>query len=754
MEKLYRLFALLFTLYAGPASSQVITTITGTFYGDGHNALAIGITPINQSVDQAGNIYFSEPDRHIVRKLSADGVYSTVAGNGIFGYGGDGALAINAQLKSPYCIARDAAGSVYIADSYDNRIRKVTSAGIITTIAGNGTAGFSGDGGPAIQAQLNGPNGIAADHLGNVYITDFSNYRVRKISAAGIITTIAGTGVFGGAGDGGLSTLAQVGAPLSVAVNNIGELFIGDVALNNVRKVATNGIITTIAGTIYGASGFSGDGGFATSALFNEITGVAADASGNIFIADRSNNRIRRITNGIVNTVAGNGGFNNSGDGGPATAAQLATPQNVTIDAIGNLFISTPTLIRKVSVSGNIINTVAGNGFKGYNGDSLPVAVTQMYQPFSMAADNQNNIYWSDRVSGRIRKLNTNGIVSTIAGTGIPGFSGDGGLATNARLSLPNAIAIDTGGNIFISDFGPRRVRKIGTDGIIITVGGNGGSGFSGDGGPAISAQISTPNGLVADNRGNIFVSDRDNQRVRKIASNGIISTIAGNGTAGFSGDGANAVLASLVYPADLALDTAGNLLISDQGNARVRKVNLTTGIISTIAGNGSTGFSGDGGPAVAAGINPGAIAVDTLGNVFVTDHNGYIRKVNTAGIISSVAGGGTSYGEGVPPNTTQIKAPSGITIDMQGNLYLTDTDNNRIRKITDINCGYWTGSVDSIWENLQNWTCGLLPGITTDVYIPNGNVVINSNITIRSLRIGPGVNMIVRTGFTLTVLN
>ena len=393
MKPIYILFTILCTLVTSLTKSQNINTIAGTFYGNGQTAFAIGIVPSSQVVDTAGNIYFTEPERHVVRKLSANGVYSTVAGTGILGYSGDGGSATAAQLNYPYCIARDAPGNIYITDAPAGRIRKVDLNGIITTIAGNGTTGFSGDGGPAIQAQLNGANGIAVDNTGNVYITDFNNRRIRKISVTGIITTVAGTNNAGilGSGNGGPATSTQLSLPLSVAVNNTGELFIADVGLNNIRKVATNGIITAFAGPVYGGSGFSGDGGPATSALFNQITGITTDAAGNVFIADNSNSRVRKVsTSGIITTVAGNGNSGFTGDGGSATAAQLLNPNNVTVDAAGNIFVTTFNRIRKVT-TGGIINTVAGNGTLSYNGNNLPVGGTQFYQPKGLVTDKQRN---------------------------------------------------------------------------------------------------------------------------------------------------------------------------------------------------------------------------------------------------------------------------------------------------------------------------------------------------------------------------
>ena len=315
-------------------------------------------------------------------------------------------------------------------------------------------------------------------------------------------------------------------------------------------------------------------------------------------------------------------------------------------------------------------------------------------------------------------------------------------------------VAIDTTGNVFVADYQNLCIRKIDVNGIITTIAGNGTFGYSGDGGLATAAQIGGIYGIAAGKNGNIFISDRSKNRVRQIDANGYISTIAGNGTQGYSGDSGIAVLASLYFPNSLAVDTVDNLLITYEGNSRVRKVNSITGVITTIAGNGTYGYSGDGGPATAASLSVGSIATDIAGNLFIGGYNGYIRKVNTAGIISTIAGGGTTYGDGGPATAAQIQTPNAIAIDKQGNMYIADRDNNRIRKITVSGCGsLWTGTVDNNWENPQNWACGQLPDYTTDVVIHSGTTRINSNVVVRSLHVNSGVNMVVGAGYRLTLL-
>jgi sugar lactone lactonase YvrE len=302
----------------------------------------------------------------------------------------------SAQLKNPWKVAVDTKGNVYIADNLDNRIRKVSPTGIITTIAGNGQSGFSGDGGQAIYARLQGPAGLAVDAAGNIFIADYVNRRVRKIATTGIITTVAGSGIAGNGGDNGPATAAQIGYISGIALNNAGELFIADNTNSKVRKVGTNGIITTVAGN--GVQGFSGDGGLATAAMFSAINAVAVDKLGNLFIADSYNNRIRKVNaSKIVSTVAGTGGGGFSGDGGLATSAQMYRPTSVAIDLAGNVLISGNFRVRKLTVSSGIITTVAGNGTGGYCGDGGPVTKAQLYHPVALTIDGSGNTFIVDR---------------------------------------------------------------------------------------------------------------------------------------------------------------------------------------------------------------------------------------------------------------------------------------------------------------------------------------------------------------------
>ena len=550
---------------------------------------------------------------------AATGLLTLVAGNGTTGFSGDNGPATSAQLNRPGGVAVDSAGNLYIADQFNSRIRKVSN-GVITTVAGNGTRDFSGDNGPATSAQLNFPNGVAVDSAGNLYIADSYNDRIRKVSN-GAISTVAGGG--SSIDDNVPATSAQLYQPLGVAVDPAGNLYIADTYSHHIRKVS-NGAISTVAGSAL--RGFGGDNGPATSAGLYYPQGVAVDSAGGLYIADSADRRIRKVLNGVITTVAGGGV--SIGDNGPAASAQLNGPYGVAMDSAGNLYI----------------------------------------------ADYGNN---------RIRKV-SNGVITTVAGNGTPGFSGDNGPATSAQLNYPNGVAVDSAGNLYVADFGNNRIRKV-SNGTITTVAGNGTGGFSGDNGPAASAQLRQPQGIAVDSAGILYMADTYNNRIRKV-SNGAITTVAGSGTQGFSGDNGPATNAQLNLPFGVVVDSAGDLYIADLNNHRIRKV--SNGVITTVAGNGTPGFSGDNGPATNAQLNePYGVAVDSAGNLYIGDSANHLVREVSNGVITTVAGNGTFgfSGDNGPATSAQLDHPYGVAVDSAGNVYIAEQGNNRIRLLTPV---------------------------------------------------------------------
>jgi uncharacterized protein (TIGR03437 family) len=635
-------------------------------------SLSIG-SPQGVATDAAGNVYFASG--HCVFKLDTGGVLTRVAGNCREGYSGDGGPATSAQLNEPYGVAVDSAGNLYIAEWGNNRVRKVTPGGIISTRAGNGIRGYSGDGGPATSAQLTIPQDVAVDSDGNLYIADSGNRRIRKVTPSGTISTVAGGGT-SYPGDGGPATSAQLFDPSAIATDSAGNLYIAD---GGIRKVTPSGTISTVAG---GGTSYPGDGGPATSAQLGSPQGVAVDSAGNLYIADNANHRIRKVTpGGIISTVAGNGSGGYSGDFGPAINAQLNFPTGVAVDSAGNLYMAdfNNHRIRKVTPSG-FISPVAGNQYQGYSGDGGPATNAQLNNPEGIAVDSAGNVYIADYFNQRIRRVTQGGIISTVAGKGNFGYSGDGDPATGAELSFPSGVAVDSAGNLYIADSFNQRIRKVTPAGIISTVAGNGSNGYSGDGGPATSAQLYNPSGVAVDSASNIYIADSLNQRIRKVTPAGIITTVAGNGSGGYSGDGRAATNAQLNVPSGVTVDSNGNLYIADATTIRMV---TPGGIISTVAGGG-TSYPGDGGPATSAQLSgPQSVAVDSAGNLYIAEwgHN-RVRKVTPGGIISTTAGNGIQgySGDGGAATSAQLQFPQGIAVGSSGKVYIADTLNNAIR--------------------------------------------------------------------------
>jgi len=773
----------------------VLVTVAGTgvygAQGDGGQAGAAQITrPWQIAFDGAGNLYIGDYDNHAIRKVAPNGVITTIAGTpGVSGFSGDGGAATAARLSNPLGIVVDGSGNLYFADGGNNRIRKITAAdGKISTIAGNGSAAYSGDGGPAIAASLNFPYGVALDKDGNIYFADFSNNRVRKITiASGLISTIAGNGTGTFNGDDKPATEASLSSPLNVAFDKDGNLIITDNLNYRIRRVsATDGKISTIVGT--GSSGFAGDGGLATAARVAQPGGAVYDAAGNLYFADRGNNRIRKVAagTGIITTIAGSGTAGFNGDGLAVFASRLNFPNSVAVDAAGNVYIgdrenlrvrriiyaaamdaiapivainlpvATPTfttengslnlagtasdnvgvfLVRwsndrggngvaggttawsvpgiplqagpnnltvtawdangnaasaKLQVNFNpqqLITTVAGNGTVGNGGDGGAAVGAQLYFPSAVAADAGGNIYIADTVNHRVRKVTPAGLILPFAGSGMLGSNGDGGAATDAAMNLPQGVAVDGGGNVYISDTGNNRIRKVAPDGKITTVAGNGLEGFAGDGGPATQAELSQPLQIAVDAAGNLYFADSGNLRVRKVTvSTGVITTLAGDGRIGNEGNGGQATKAQFILPYGVTVDRNGVVYILDAYDNHVRRI-APDGIITNYVGTGDFGYSGDGGPATSAEIDPlSYITTDADGNLYIADlFNQVIRKVTAAtGIITTVVGNNVRGfgGDGAAPLSAQLNNPTDVAFDRAGNMYIADYSNQRIRKV------------------------------------------------------------------------
>lgn len=424
------------------------------------------------------------------------------------------------------------------------------TSGIITTFAGNGSAGFSGDGGPADEAEFNfgGRGDVAVDGWGNVYVADCGNHRIRMVNTDGIVTTVAGNGVAGFSGDGGLAAESSLCDPCGLDVVYWGTLYIADSGNNRIRMVDSSGVIWTVAGT--GDAGFWGDGGPATSAELWYPVDVSK--RGSLFIADLGNLRVRRVDQGgIITTVAGNGllspSFKEVSEQGPR--GMLLYPSAVAVDDSGTIFVTDTGhhQVKKLDAAG--WSVVVGTGEWGFGGDGGPATSALLSTPYGLVIAGDGSLLFSDFDNHCIRRVGPDGIITTIAGMGTPGFSGDGGPALRCQLYYPSALTVNSSGDVYVADSGNHRVRVIDTNGIITTVAGNGIPEFAGDGGPATEASLHDPCGLSIDGAGRVYIADPWNNRIRRVNTDGIITTVAGNGIAGFSGDGGQASQARLISP-------------------------------------------------------------------------------------------------------------------------------------------------------------------------------------------------------------
>ena len=649
------------------ASAQpIISTYAGGPPMNGP-ALSVPLPAVNDvKADASGNLYICLSSLHVVYKMDTTGNLKVIAGTGVRGFSGDGGPATSARLFSPMGLALDKLGNLYIADYGNIRVRKVVLAtGTISTVAGNGdwqycyTQPCNGDGGPATDAFV-APTALGVDASNNLYIGE--DLVVRKITGT-TITTVAGNGTWGSAGDGGLATQAAV-QPSALAFDSSNIMYIAD-RNNSVVRMVANGVISTFAGNSQGAN--PGDGGPATSALLYGPVGLACDTSGNLYIAEYGDGyRVRKVTAGIISTL------NYSGSAG-----------GITVDPSGNVLVADDRRNRIWKITGGAPAAVAGSGEYYFNGDNIP-ATSAAIAPYntSMALDAEGNLYFADEFNSRIRKISRNGIITTVAGTGAFGFSGDNGPATSAELWIPMSTAIDGGGRIYIGDAGNGRVRAIDKSGIISTL---------------ATDAVST---LAVDNAGSVYYATTFG--IRKIA-NGIVTTVLGGGPPIQSvkcetGPAASFAF-SVYYDAilSLAVDPKGILYFATQSCIR----RLNNGVVERVAGGegyGPQGYGGDGGPATSALFSyPSGIAFDAAGRLYVADKgNNRIRRISN-GIVTTLAGNGvnpangftgtgTFSGDGGPATNASLNQPAAVLADSEGNLFIADSGNFRIRKVSNLN--------------------------------------------------------------------
>jgi len=792
--------------------------------------------------DSSGNVYIAAPDSAYVFKLTSGGVLSNYAGLGYGGHNPDGVQASKALIYAVTGLAIDKLGNVYLADAAGSRIRKVSPAGVISTVAGNGSkcdhAGVCGDGGLATASTtyLNLPESVALDASGNIYIADAGDNRIRVVNTqkttitiatvsipAGDIKTVAGlTSDIGGCsnpqtacGDGGAATAAYLTSPYGVAVDGAGNIYIADTKDQKIRLVnATTGIITTFAGNGIGCSNpvsHCGDGKAPTSAEMTLPEGVFVDPSNNVFIADTGDSRIREVSastqlmSTVVNT-AGTAGF--SGDGGAAAGAQLDLPVSIWVDSTGNYFVSDSGNARirvvnnqasAITVGGTTIQptdiaTIAGGGT---GGDGGLATSARLALPWAVAEDAAGNLYIADQGNNRIRKVtnptSSTATITTFAGNGSTGYSGDGGLASAATLNGPSSVAFDSSGNMYIADSNNLVIREVNTAGVISTVAGNGKSCYPitsgcGDGGIPTSASFAFPLNIAFDPSGNLYISDWQGYKIRKIVpsggsiANGTISTIAGTGTEGARGNGGLGTLANLDHPAGLVVDIASNVYISDQYNGEVRQVVQTpnsstcsqsVGFICQWALNQAAKLSGDGLPKLQGSMwNPLDLAIDPSGNVYISGgNNNVVQRISAATTIYSTVAGNAS--NSIQGGFTGDKGSAvvarmanlGAFVDGSGNLFVADGGNNRVRYVplapaataspTTLNLGQWAlGSTSSALGDTLSSTGGEDLSLTGISFSGTNSADFAQTNTCGTLpaTISPDVNCTISVTFTPSV--
>jgi len=779
---------------AAPAAARtatqpgIVTTIAGGIGGPAA-ATTIGIQA-DEVAFGAGQLYVS--DRLTIRRVAPSSDWLTnVAGVGLAGFSPDGTAALGASLDHAYGFAIDHSGNTVFAETNSNRVRVIPArngtfygqamtAGHVYTIAGTGTRGFSGDGSPALDADLYDPWDVAIDSMGNVLIDDRGNSRIRIIAAsagtfygqpmlAGDIYTVAGDGTYGFSGDGGPAISAAIREPISIAVDRADNIVIADTGNFRVRVVAastgnfygqpmTAGYIYTIAGT--GNDGFSGDGHPATAAELGNLTGIAVDPGGDVAVSDNGNDRVRliaartavtygrHVTAGDIYTIAGTGTAGFNGNGELATKAELSSPEGLAVDSDGNLVIGdsvdgrvrvvaarTGRFYRQSMKTGHIYTVVGGDVSNGPQAGvaaaraQLPRYLTLLRDPAGdllFTGDGYQHVWFMPARTGlHWGQHMLTGHIYVIGGDGKTGFAGNGRLATKAAFS-PEGLALDKNGNLVVSDIDDRRVlviaarigrfwgRHMIARHVYVIAGG--GSQADTVGGLAVKAAMNGPIGLAVDRAGNLLATDAFGNRVLLVAARTgtfygrrmkaeHLYVLAGNGSAAFAGDGFPAVAASLDGPGGVAVDHAGNVLIADASNSRIRVVAdrtgtfygqaMTAGDIYTIAGDGGVTGPGNGNPATSTGISVGAIAVDAAGNVLLGDaFHAQVRLVAvatgtfygqamTAGDIYGVAGTGAAgfSGDGGPAVDAEFDSPGEVIVTPAGDLLIGDY--GRIREVT-----------------------------------------------------------------------
>lgn len=674
-------------IQGAPAEAYVFSHLAGPLGGrgdtDGSATEARFSVPFGVAVDDKGNVYVTDEGDSTIRKITPEGVVTTLAGSAAFPGDFQNGLGAEARFAGPMGVVVDSAGNVYVSDTNNHRIRKITPAGLVSTFAGSGS-GESVDG-IGTAAGFYYPEGLALDASGNIYVGDANSgsyatrgqSKLRKISSAGVVTTLA-TGF---------------NQPLGVAVDGTGNVYVTDEG--TIYKVSPTGTKTLLAGGRFGSADGNG-----AAAQFSAAIGLALDRAGNVYVGDTYNSTIRRISpDGTVTTIAGTAGQSGSADGtGPA--AQFSRPGGVAVDTAGNVYVADigGHTIRKLTPDRKVTTMAGLPGLEG-SADGTGVGA-QFGGATGVTADRAGIVYVADTGNHTIRKITPQGEVSTFAGSA--GQSGDtDGTGMAARFNEPRGLALDAAGNLFVADGGNNTVRKITPEGVVSTLAGTAGRRGGYADGTRGAARFSYPSDVAVDRAGNIFVADFGNSAIRRVTPAGVVTTVAGTPGQIGSADGIG-VAAQFHGPSGVAIDPSGNVFVADSNNATIRKIS-PDGYVSTIAGAVHDWRSVDGAGPVARFQNPWYLAVDRNGNVFVSD--GTIRKISPEGEVTTIGGivGQAGTADGIS-TAARFVAAAGIAVDEAGTLYIAD--GNSIRKGTPIGgsqlINISTRSLVSTGANLQ----------------------------------------------------
>lgn len=695
-------------IYSQLNVSTIVGPLGGRGHEDGSGTDASFFYPDAICSDLAGNVYVADNGRNTIRQITPSGVVTTLAGTpGSSGY--IDATGAAARFYNPNGICINSTGDIYVADTYNQVIRRVTSAGVVTTFAGTGSVGSID--GVGSSATFNYPQGMCFDPSGNLYVIEPVTTRIRKITSAGVVSTFAISSNF---------TNAR-----TICSDASGNIYVAAININKILKYTPLGVQSVFAGS----GAYSSIDGTGTAASFTYPYGICSDASNNIFVSDRGSYKIRKITPGaVVTTFAGSGSLGVAlGAGSIASFNPLAS---IGADGLGNVFVSSAPCIRKMNSSG-FVSILAGGG--GFGSQDLIGNNASFSNVQGIAIDASNNLIVADLSNNKIRKVTTATLlVSTIAGTGSSGT--DDGSVSVAKFSAPSSVCLDPSGNIYVADYYNHMIRKI-SGGVVTTFAGTGAVGSTD--GAALSATFNYPYDLCFDSFGNLYVSDTENNKIRKITPSGVVSTFAGSGSAG-SADGIGA-LSSFDFNKGISIDANNNLYVAEYNSNKIRKIS-PSGLVSTFAGSGSIG-SLDASGTSASFNHPSDVCIDGLGNVYVADSdNNKIRKITATGVVTTIAGSTYGYIDG-SELVAKFNSPVGIAIDGASNIYVTSDGSNNIRKIApacltptitpsvtnSVICLGSTVTFNAVGANTYTWTGGVINNVA---YTPTSVGTLNYTVT------------------------